>query len=181
MISYCILLWIVCEFVRCDPVSLVFFPDIYCLSVHILSGDLIIHKRTLEPIRTMVYGLRRYDLERCRAVADSMALERQRYSDTDSIKSEPRSLLPTRKLKMDPVLVSRAKRRRQRKRKMVRSSKIQAPHLIDEDDHGYVEIEGYQLHSGESKVEGFFSCKSKVYLVGKIFDFVILTAYLLEN
>jgi len=47
---------------------------------------------------------------------------------------------------------------------MVRSSKIQAPHLVDEDDHGYVEIEGYHLYSGESKVEGFFSYKSKVYL-----------------
>ncbi|KIM47650.1 hypothetical protein M413DRAFT_61489 [Hebeloma cylindrosporum] len=52
-------------------------------SLHILSGDLIMHKRTLEPIRTMVYGLRRYDLERCRAVADSMALERQRFCDKE--------------------------------------------------------------------------------------------------
>ncbi|KAK7023838.1 cora-like protein [Favolaschia claudopus] len=37
-------------------------------SLHILSGDLIMHKRTLEPIRSMLYGLRRYDRERCAAI-----------------------------------------------------------------------------------------------------------------
>lgn len=39
--------------------------------VHILSGDLILHKRTLEPIKTLVYGLRRYDVDRCAALIDS--------------------------------------------------------------------------------------------------------------
>ena len=39
-------------------------------SVHILSGDLILHKRTLEPIKTLVYGLRRYDDDKCRALID---------------------------------------------------------------------------------------------------------------
>lgn len=39
--------------------------------VHILSGDLILHKRTLEPVKTMVYGLRRYDLDRCAALIDA--------------------------------------------------------------------------------------------------------------
>ena len=38
--------------------------------VHILSGDLILHKRTLEPIKTLVYGLRRYDVDRCEALID---------------------------------------------------------------------------------------------------------------
>ncbi|KAJ7849060.1 hypothetical protein B0H14DRAFT_3086036 [Mycena olivaceomarginata] len=33
-------------------------------SLHILSGDLIMHKRTLEPIKSMLYGLRRYDQDR---------------------------------------------------------------------------------------------------------------------
>ncbi|KAJ7756783.1 hypothetical protein DFH07DRAFT_819920 [Mycena maculata] len=37
-------------------------------SLHILSGDLIMHKRTLEPIKTMIYGLRRYDQDRCAAL-----------------------------------------------------------------------------------------------------------------
>ena len=39
--------------------------------VHILSGDLILHKRTLEPIKTMIYGLRRYDVDRCAALIDT--------------------------------------------------------------------------------------------------------------
>ncbi|ESK93464.1 putative magnesium -like protein [Moniliophthora roreri MCA 2997] len=39
-------------------------------NLHILSGDLILHKRTLEPIKTLIYGLRRYDLDRCAALID---------------------------------------------------------------------------------------------------------------
>jgi Mg2+ and Co2+ transporter CorA len=38
--------------------------------LHILSGDLILHKRTLAPIKTIVYGLRRYDVDRCAALID---------------------------------------------------------------------------------------------------------------
>jgi len=38
--------------------------------VHILSGDLILHKRTLDPIKTLIYGLRRYDLDRCAALSE---------------------------------------------------------------------------------------------------------------
>ena len=29
------------------------------------------HKRTLEPIKTLVYGLRRYDVDRCAALTDA--------------------------------------------------------------------------------------------------------------
>lgn len=36
--------------------------------MHILSGDLILHKRTLEPIKTVIYGLRRYDVDRVAAL-----------------------------------------------------------------------------------------------------------------
>ncbi|KAI0042588.1 hypothetical protein FA95DRAFT_1610080 [Auriscalpium vulgare] len=39
--------------------------------LHILSGDLILHKRTLGPIKTLVYGLRRYDVDRCAALVDT--------------------------------------------------------------------------------------------------------------
>ncbi|KAJ7597984.1 cora-like Mg2+ transporter protein-domain-containing protein [Mycena floridula] len=40
-------------------------PDLDTVrNLHILSGDLILHKRTLEPLKTVVYGLRRYDLDR---------------------------------------------------------------------------------------------------------------------
>ncbi|KAJ7757577.1 hypothetical protein B0H16DRAFT_1721311 [Mycena metata] len=38
--------------------------------LHIVSGDLVLHKRTLEPIKTLVYGLRRYDVDRCAALID---------------------------------------------------------------------------------------------------------------
>ncbi|KAI5114924.1 hypothetical protein M0805_005179, partial [Coniferiporia weirii] len=40
--------------------------------LHIMSGDLTLHKRTLEPIRTLVYGLRRYDVDRCAALVNSL-------------------------------------------------------------------------------------------------------------
>lgn len=39
--------------------------------LHVLSGDLALHKRTLEPIKTLVYGLRRYDVDRCAALVSS--------------------------------------------------------------------------------------------------------------
>ncbi|XP_006453892.1 hypothetical protein AGABI2DRAFT_189237 [Agaricus bisporus var. bisporus H97] len=39
--------------------------------LHIMSGDLILHKRTLEPIKTLLYGLRRYDVDRCAALIDT--------------------------------------------------------------------------------------------------------------
>lgn len=37
--------------------------------MHILSGDLIMHKRTLEPIKAVLYNLRRYDTDRYMALA----------------------------------------------------------------------------------------------------------------
>ncbi|PFH46269.1 hypothetical protein AMATHDRAFT_155773 [Amanita thiersii Skay4041] len=43
--------------------------------LHILSGDLIMHRRTLEPIRRMIDGLRRYDVDRCAALAQERSAE----------------------------------------------------------------------------------------------------------
>ncbi|EKM61657.1 uncharacterized protein PHACADRAFT_248392 [Phanerochaete carnosa HHB-10118-sp] len=40
--------------------------------LHILQGDLILHKRTLEPIKTVIYGLRRYDVDRVAALSESL-------------------------------------------------------------------------------------------------------------
>ena len=40
------------------------------LSVHILSGDLILHKRTLGPVKALIYALRTYDAERMAACLD---------------------------------------------------------------------------------------------------------------
>lgn len=42
-------------------------------SLHIASGDITLHKRTLGPIKTLIYGLRRYDLDRCIATANTQA------------------------------------------------------------------------------------------------------------
>lgn len=44
-------------------------------AVHILSEDLILHKRTLGPIKTLVYGLRRYDVDRCAALIEGGSTE----------------------------------------------------------------------------------------------------------
>lgn len=38
--------------------------------LHIISGDLILHKRTLTPVKTLIYSLRRYDLDRTVALHD---------------------------------------------------------------------------------------------------------------
>lgn len=45
-------------------------PWRYATIVHILSGDLILYKRTLGPVKTVIYGLRRYDVDRCAALID---------------------------------------------------------------------------------------------------------------
>lgn len=42
----------------------------FLCSVHIVSGDLILHKRTLGPIKSLIYGIRRYDLDRTVALYD---------------------------------------------------------------------------------------------------------------
>lgn len=54
-------------------VYLPLWPETHTPTVHILSGDLTQHKRTMAPFKSLVYGLRRYDLDRCIAVATSSA------------------------------------------------------------------------------------------------------------
>jgi len=39
--------------------------------LHMLSADITLHKRALKPLQTLVYGMRRYDLDRCIALAAS--------------------------------------------------------------------------------------------------------------
>ncbi|KAI0923526.1 hypothetical protein AcV5_009045 [Taiwanofungus camphoratus] len=41
-------------------------------SLHMLQEDLILHKRTLEPIKTLIYGLRRYDVDRATALVERL-------------------------------------------------------------------------------------------------------------
>jgi hypothetical protein len=45
-------------------------------NLHILSADLILHRRTLAPIKTVVYGLRRYNIDRAAALVDASAKTR---------------------------------------------------------------------------------------------------------
>ncbi|KIO26588.1 hypothetical protein M407DRAFT_74306 [Tulasnella calospora MUT 4182] len=40
--------------------------------LHMLSADLTLHKRALKPLQSLVYGMRRYDLDRCVAMAASV-------------------------------------------------------------------------------------------------------------
>lgn len=40
------------------------------MSVHAIQGDLIMQRRTLEPIKTLIYTLRRYDVDRVAALAN---------------------------------------------------------------------------------------------------------------
>ena len=56
--------------------------------VHIISGDLILYKRTLAPIKTLVYGMRRYDLDRLVALYDPKELEGKKLEGYMSQKSK---------------------------------------------------------------------------------------------
>ncbi|KAJ7513039.1 magnesium transporter [Mycena galericulata] len=43
--------------------------------LHILATDLLLHRRTLAPVQTVVYGLRRYDVDRAAAIVDTSTEE----------------------------------------------------------------------------------------------------------
>ncbi|KAH9486478.1 hypothetical protein JR316_0000543 [Psilocybe cubensis] len=156
-------------------------------SLHILSGDLILHKRTLEPIRTMVYGLRRYDLERSRALADNIALEIGSSSDTDSIETEGKA---TGKQNVNIKKHSKATlqaHKRKRRLKQLFEAEYFARHDGSRDSHlnegdsatslasglsGYPTKHQHSIDQekikrakeGGTNVHGYFSYKAKVYL-----------------
>ena len=50
--------------------SYIYIPHSPEYIVHIPSEDLILHKRTLEPIETLIYGLRRCNKDRCATLLD---------------------------------------------------------------------------------------------------------------
>lgn len=66
--------------------------------VHILQGDLILHKRTLEPIKTVVYGLRQYDDERVAVMSERVdpSMKIQGYMSHKAKIYLVRTLLPPR-------------------------------------------------------------------------------------
>ncbi|PPR02708.1 hypothetical protein CVT26_009811 [Gymnopilus dilepis] len=157
-------------------------------SLHILSGDLILHKRTLEPIRTMVYGLRRYDLERCRALADNIAIESADGSDADTLSQKEGQT------DGKPKDSSYSIRRRRRRKQMLKTEPFLGHQAFPEGDLHLPdtptkEQEQVMMHHEQSidhlqreqfrrlghKVEGYFSYKAKVYLadVSDHMDFAI--------
>lgn len=63
------------------------YPYLSIAVVHIISGDLTLHKRTLGPLSQLVYGLRRYDVDRCKVSTSSLLvtsiMNSNRYVETD--------------------------------------------------------------------------------------------------
>ncbi|EKM84250.1 hypothetical protein AGABI1DRAFT_88987 [Agaricus bisporus var. burnettii JB137-S8] len=56
--------------------DIIFNPNLDTIrSLHVVSGALIMHKLTLEPIKTMIYNLREYDARRCLAIAEQVKAE----------------------------------------------------------------------------------------------------------
>ena len=55
---------------RIPFLSCIYIPHSPEYIVHFLSEGLILHKRTLAPIKPLMYGLRRYDKGRCAAHLD---------------------------------------------------------------------------------------------------------------
>ncbi|KAF8913152.1 hypothetical protein CPB84DRAFT_1833411 [Gymnopilus junonius] len=158
-------------------------------SLHILSGDLILHKRTLEPIRTMVFGLRRYDLERCRALADNIAVENESSSEAD-VQSRKES-----KGEEKPKETAHSVRRRRRRKQMLKTESflshqafpngnvyssedpaVDQEHMVaHENSIDTLQREQFRRLVHVHKAEGYFSYKAKVYLadVADHIDFAI--------
>jgi hypothetical protein len=102
---------------------------------------MILHRRTLDPIKTMIYGLRRYDLDRSAAIASEMAsvLDDEEKRGADSSDWD-------RESEWDDIGTTTTGLNLKKN------------------------VKGKQRKS--TRVEGFFSYKSKVYLVG-VFSLVV--------
>ncbi|TFK42085.1 hypothetical protein BDQ12DRAFT_645556 [Crucibulum laeve] len=162
-------------------------------SLHILSGDLIMHKRTLDPIKTMIYGLRRYDLDRCMALADHM--DRECLSSTESSSSSSSSSedssesdseyekppldkglkgQKTKKTKTKTKKVSSKEKNTEKKakggkekpktRRQIRRQRARERRRKEREQEERRWRKQRQANKRSGKVEGFFSYKAKVYL-----------------
>ncbi|KAH7104853.1 hypothetical protein BKA62DRAFT_427616 [Auriculariales sp. MPI-PUGE-AT-0066] len=63
-------------------------------SLHIISGDLATLKRSLDPVKSLIFGLRRYDLDRCVAVAAAAEASRNEGKTQAEIETEKKEKLP---------------------------------------------------------------------------------------
>ncbi|KJA28536.1 hypothetical protein HYPSUDRAFT_62186 [Hypholoma sublateritium FD-334 SS-4] len=158
-------------------------------SLHILSGDMIMHKRTLDPIKTMVFGLRHYDVQRSQAIADNMARERRMRIDRDAEARLENDSSPDlggkdKATERRPVLTAeeKASRKRERKRAFLRAERSRASDQprtrmsYDSASEGHP-MEGMfgDVNTETERVYGYFSFKAKVYLadVSDHMDFAI--------
>ncbi|KAH6911137.1 hypothetical protein BKA70DRAFT_1099837 [Coprinopsis sp. MPI-PUGE-AT-0042] len=133
-------------------------------SLHILSGDLIMHRRTLEPIKTMIFGLRKYDLDRCIALSDNLELAKQQQQEFEEKRKRGK----------------KAKRHEGRHHpslgRVEAAVGLEPPHLDDaqhgssanvksDDDHlrHFMRMKASQGHL-PTHSQGYFSYKAKVYL-----------------
>lgn len=155
-----------------SPVS-----DLGCTAVHFISGELFTHKRMLDPIKTMIFGLRKHDLERMAALAESMAAD----PDYESASGSETSLIDHPSTKA--VDGSKQEERRKRKRKRQRDRALLRKHLKhaglvgqgnrcgvttaskspDHNEHPTTLGDGWK-----GPVRGYFSFKAKVYLAGSL-------------
>lgn len=53
------------------PFAYIHMPIPRHVQVHILSGDLVLRRRTLEPVKKMIHGIMHYDVQRCIALVQA--------------------------------------------------------------------------------------------------------------
>ena len=152
------------------------------------------HKRTLDPIRTMIFGLRHYDVQRSQAIADNMARERRMRIDKDAEARLENDSSPDhggmdKNAERRPELTAeeKASRKRERKRAFLRWERSRAfdqPRTrmsYDPASEGHpVEAMFGDVDMDTERVYGYFSFKAKVYLVSELERTrrIILTSYL---
>lgn len=150
--------------------------------MHIISGDMVMHKRTLDPIKTMVFGLRQYDAQRAQAVAVNVARERRvleagggRSVDGDEDGEEEDGGAKDKQKAHEGKM--KAQRRRERKRAMLRAERTHAynePGVRMRADSAAGHLGngmwGEQAEAASQfDVHGYFSFQAKVYLVSARF------------
>lgn len=140
------------------------------------------HKRTLDPIKTMVFGLRHYDVQRSQAIADNMARERRMRIDRDAEARLDNDSSPDlggkdKNAERRPALTAEEKAswKRERKRAFLRAERSRAfdqPRTrmsYDSASEGHP-AEGMfgDVDIDTERVYGYFSFKAKVYLVSEL-------------
>lgn len=134
------------------------------------------HRRTMEPIKTMIYGLRHYDFERSQALANIMVVEFESSSDTDTLHddSSKSDVADEAKNSMDSRKdqESAKKRRRHRQREKFRVEHFSKDILLKYEKEKHKEAHRHRAERAKikplehpSQEGGYFSYKSKVYLV----------------